>query len=212
MVGVGVVAMVCNSPNNTASAVSSIITYPTLAYASIACTTALWVANPMDSAVCGMSKETRRGSVIYYCILSGTMGSLTIISAKAVSAALIHSITTGEKEEFTDANVCWLTYLLIISLISSTTLQLSFMSTALQTFRAGAVISTHHLVLTALAVVAGGNVFQERFAEPGEPKLSLYAFGLLLTIAGVFKTSSSDDGGEWVLPVYNCSRVEGGGC
>jgi hypothetical protein len=193
MITLGIASTALNFPQMTADPSESyglILSQNSLIFICVTGVAALLVANPLDFAI-GISLRRKCNHAIYYCFLSGSMAMLTVISAKGISTAILQSVTLGRYSMFNNPETCWLTYLLFITLVTSTTIQMRYLHIAFDLFGSGLIMSLYYMIFSLLSVSAGMVVFEETSFVP-DTYAGLYATGLMLMFAGVCIVSRDD--------------------
>lgn len=95
-------------------------------------------------------------NVIIYIILCSAIGSLTVMSCKALGLALRDTIT-GKSNDFG----MWLPYILILTTIFFIFVQMNYLNKALDIFNTNIVTPIYYVVFTTLVIVASAILFKE---------------------------------------------------
>jgi uncharacterized membrane protein len=191
----GIVAVALNAPRTETSGsvedtVNGIVSFQSMVFLSTACGAALWVANPWNHKI-GVSFQAKRLSAIYYCLLCGCMGTLTMVSAKGISTILHHALDSGDMTLFDDPKTCWLAFILLTTAVASAAIQIKYLHIAFNEFGASLVVSMYYAIFTCLAVGAGMIIFHETsFSTSKHP--ALFGCGIVLTYAGVYAVGQDD--------------------
>jgi len=197
MVTLGTVATALNAPKVEGSVLEKesyvfecILSYRSAAFVSVISIASLWVANPLDWSM-GVSHQARRLNPFYYCFLCGSMGTLTVVSAKGISTAMSNAVMNGNTAMFNDPSICWITYLLYIAISISIILQMKYSHTAFHNFGSSLVLAVYYVIFTIITIAAGVVIFQESVFDSSH-YAPLFLAGLVLTYTGIFTLSRDD--------------------
>jgi len=166
----------------------SLISWRSLAFFSIVCTSALYIANPLR-VQWAISEAYAQTNVLCYCLFCGLVGSITVTSSKGISTALTLALN-GKPAMFTQSDICWLTYCLFASLIVAVVLQVRFLNKAMMNFCSGVVVPIYYIVFTSISISAGMVLFLEISFSPLISSILLFVTGLLLAFFGVYLVSN----------------------
>jgi len=161
-----------------------LISWRSFAYLTVVLVMSLFIANPC-SVEWGITDDYAKKHVIWYCVLCGLIGAITVISSKAISTAL-HMAFAGHPAMFSQPDICWLTYVLFITLGGSVVLQIKFLNMAMMNFGSNLVVPTFYIAFTCLSISAGMVVFLEISFSPFVTSLVLFCTGLILAFIGVY--------------------------
>lgn len=95
-------------------------------------------------------------NVAVYVILCSSIGSLTVMSCKALGLALRDTIS-GKSNDFG----LWLPYVLIITTIFFIFVQMNYLNKALDIFNTSIVTPIYYVIFTTLVIVASAILFKE---------------------------------------------------
>lgn len=95
-------------------------------------------------------------NVAVYVVLCSAIGSLTVMSCKALGLAIRDTIS-GKSNDFG----FWLPYVLIITTISFIFIQMNYLNKALDIFNASIVTPIYYVIFTTLVIVASAILFKE---------------------------------------------------
>jgi hypothetical protein len=165
----------------------SIISWRTFIYTVVVLLLSLYIANPFQLPI-AVSKEFAKTHVLCYCFLCGLDGVITVMSAKGISTA-INQAFAGNPAMFIRGDICWLTYILILSMVVSTVSQTHYLNLALMNFSSSIVVPVYYIVFTTITVSVGMVVFLEISFDPVARSVLLFVLGLLLAFCGVYLIS-----------------------
>lgn len=95
-------------------------------------------------------------NVIIYIVICSAIGSLTVMSCKALGLALRDTIS-GKSNDFS----MWLPYVLIVTTIFFIFIQMNYLNKALDIFNTNIVTPIYYVVFTTLVIVASAILFKE---------------------------------------------------
>lgn len=95
-------------------------------------------------------------NVAVYVILCSAIGSLTVMSCKALGLALRDTIS-GKSNDFG----LWLPYLLIVTTVFFIFVQMNYLNKALDIFNTSIVTPIYYVIFTTLVIVASAILFKE---------------------------------------------------
>lgn len=95
-------------------------------------------------------------NVAVYVVLCSAIGSLTVMSCKALGLALRDTIS-GKSNDFG----LWLPYVLIITTIFFIFVQMNYLNKALDIFNTSIVTPIYYVIFTTLVIVASAILFKE---------------------------------------------------
>lgn len=95
-------------------------------------------------------------NVTVYIILCASIGSLTVMSCKALGLAIRDTIT-GKSNDFG----MWLPYILILTTIIFIAIQMNYLNKSLDIFNTSIVTPVYYVIFTSLVIVASAILFQE---------------------------------------------------
>lgn len=95
-------------------------------------------------------------NVSVYIVLCASIGSLTVMSCKALGLA-IRDTLSGKSNDFGQ----WLPYILIVTTIVFIALQMNYLNKALDIFNTSIVTPVYYVIFTSLVIVASAILFQE---------------------------------------------------
>lgn len=95
-------------------------------------------------------------NVAVYVVLCSAIGSLTVMSCKALGLALRDTIS-GKSNDFG----LWLPYILIITTIFFIFVQMNYLNKALDIFNTSIVTPIYYVIFTTLVIVASAILFKE---------------------------------------------------
>lgn len=142
------------------------------------------IANPLGLSV-GVSAEAADTYVAVDCAVASLAGAITVTSAKGLATAVVGAVG-GDPNLFTDRSTSWLTYVLALSVVASTALQVVYLNAALRRFGASVVVPVYYVLFTSVSIATGMALFGEtEFATP-VLHVALFAGGVVCAFAGVF--------------------------
>lgn len=95
-------------------------------------------------------------NVSVYIMLCASIGSLTVMSCKALGLA-IRDTLTGKSNDFG----MWLPYMLILTTIIFIAIQMNYLNKSLDIFNTSIVTPVYYVMFTSLVIVASAILFQE---------------------------------------------------
>lgn len=116
----------------------SLITWRAFGYLMGVLLLSVFIANPLKLPF-AISEELRKKQVVCNTFMCGLMGAITVMSSKGVSTA-INQLMAGKPAMFVEGNICWLTYVLILSAAASIVLQMQYLNAALEHFGTSKVV------------------------------------------------------------------------
>ncbi|GAA5883960.1 hypothetical protein JCM3774_000881, partial [Rhodotorula dairenensis] len=132
-------------------------------------------------AICVLAwlSQTKYGDrfVLIDLTLCALAGSFTVLSTKAISSFL--------NLMFLDAFKHWVTYPVLLVLVTTAVLQVNFVNKSLQRFESRVVIPIQYMTF-ALSTIIGSAILYRDFEGIGLPSLINFAFGCLVSGAGVY--------------------------
>lgn len=95
-------------------------------------------------------------NVCVYIVLCASIGSLTVMSCKALGLAIRDQLS-GKSNDFG----LWLPYVLIVTTIVFIAIQMNYLNKALDIFNTSIVTPVYYVIFTSLVIVASAILFQE---------------------------------------------------
>lgn len=95
-------------------------------------------------------------NVTVYIVLCASIGSLTVMSCKALGLAIRDTIS-GKSNDFGE----WLPYFLIITTAVFIAIQMNYLNKALDIFNTGVVTPIYYVIFTSLVILASAILFKE---------------------------------------------------
>lgn len=95
-------------------------------------------------------------NVTVYIVLCASIGSLTVMSCKALGLAIRDTIS-GKSNDFGE----WLPYFLIITTAVFIAIQMNYLNKALDIFNTGIVTPIYYVIFTSLVILASAILFKE---------------------------------------------------
>lgn len=95
-------------------------------------------------------------NVIFYVLLCSAIGSLTVMSCKALGLC-IRDVITGRSSDFSTA----MPYILIITTVVFIAVQMNYLNRALDIFNTSIVTPVYYVIFTTLVIVASAILFKE---------------------------------------------------
>lgn len=95
-------------------------------------------------------------NVAVYIVLCSAIGSLTVMSCKALGLALRDTIS-GKSNDFGQ----WLPYVLIVTTVFFISVQMNYLNKALDIFNTSIVTPIYYVIFTSLVIVASAILFKE---------------------------------------------------
>ncbi|CAH3197591.1 unnamed protein product, partial [Porites evermanni] len=122
-------------------------------------------------------------NVVIFLLLVALLGSLTVISAKAVSSMI--NITLSGNSQLGHP----LLYVMLIVMISTAIAQVKFLNRAMQSFDATVVVPTNFVLFTISAIISGIVLYKE-FYGLTFLEIFMFLFGCVLSFIGVYYITS----------------------
>lgn len=120
-----------------------------ITYVIIVLTVALFIG-------CYVGPKYGNRNVSVYIILCASIGSLTVMSCKALGLAMRDTFS-GRSNDFS----YWLPYFLIITTIVFIAIQMNYLNKALDIFNTGIVTPIYYVIFTSLVIAASAILFKE---------------------------------------------------
>lgn len=95
-------------------------------------------------------------NVVIYILLCSSIGSLTVMSCKALGLAIRDTIS-GVSNDFSG----WMPYFLMITTIVFIAIQMNYLNKALDTFNTSIVTPVYYVIFTSLVIAASAILFKE---------------------------------------------------
>ncbi|KAG4066839.1 hypothetical protein HA402_012906 [Bradysia odoriphaga] len=95
-------------------------------------------------------------NVTVYIVLCASIGSLTVMSCKALGLAIRDTIS-GKSNDFGE----WLPYFLIVTTAVFIAIQMNYLNKALDIFNTGIVTPIYYVIFTSLVILASAILFKE---------------------------------------------------
>lgn len=95
-------------------------------------------------------------NVAVYIIICSSIGSLTVMSCKALGLAIRDTIS-GESNDF----ATWLPWFLIVTTVVFIAIQMNYLNKALDIFNTGIVTPVYYVMFTTLVILASAILFKE---------------------------------------------------
>lgn len=122
-------------------------------------------------------------NVVIFLLLVALLGSLTVISAKAVSSMV--NITLSGNSQLGHP----LFYVMLIVMITTAIAQVKFLNRAMQSFDATVVVPTNFVLFTISAIISGIVLYRE-FYGLTFLEIFMFLFGCVLSFVGVYYITS----------------------
>lgn len=122
-------------------------------------------------------------NVVIFLLLVALLGSLTVISAKAVSSMI--NITLSGYSQLGHP----LFYVMLIVMIGTAIAQVKFLNRAMQSFDATVVVPTNFVLFTISAIISGIVLYKE-FYGLTFLEIFMFLFGCVLSFVGVYYITS----------------------
>lgn len=122
-------------------------------------------------------------NVVIFLLLVALLGSLTVISAKAVSSMI--NITLSGYSQLGHP----LFYVMLIVMITTAIAQVKFLNRAMQSFDATVVVPTNFVLFTISAIISGIVLYRE-FYGLTFLEIFMFLFGCVLSFVGVYYITS----------------------
>ncbi|XP_029200159.1 NIPA-like protein 2 isoform X1 [Acropora millepora] len=122
-------------------------------------------------------------NVVIFLLLVALLGSLTVISAKAVSSMI--NITLSGYSQLGHP----LFYVMLIVMIATAIAQVKFLNRAMQSFDATVVVPTNFVLFTISAIISGIVLYKE-FYGLTFLEIFMFLFGCVLSFVGVYYITS----------------------
>lgn len=122
-------------------------------------------------------------NVVIFLLLVALLGSLTVISAKAVSSMI--NITLSGYSQLGHP----LFYVMLIVMITTAIAQVKFLNRAMQSFDATVVVPTNFVLFTISAIISGIVLYKE-FYGLTFLEIFMFLFGCVLSFVGVYYITS----------------------
>ncbi|EDO45127.1 predicted protein, partial [Nematostella vectensis] len=122
-------------------------------------------------------------NVVVFLLLVALLGSLTVISAKAVSSMI--NITLGGDNQLGYP----LLYIMLIVMVTTAIAQVKFLNRAMKSFDATVVVPTNFVLFTISAIISGIVLYRE-FYGLTFLEIFMFLFGCVLSFIGVYYITS----------------------
>lgn len=120
-----------------------------ITYVMIVLTVALFIG-------CYIGPRYGNHNVTVYVVLCASVGSLTVMSCKALGLAIRDTIS-GKSNDFSE----WLPYFLIVTTVVFIAIQMNYLNKALDVFNTGIVTPIYYVIFTSLVIAASAILFKE---------------------------------------------------
>jgi magnesium transporter len=118
-------------------------------YVIVILTLALFIA-------CYIGPRSGHRNVVIYVLLCSAIGSLTVMSCKALGLAIRDTIS-GKSNDFG----YWLPYFLMIVTVVFIAIQMNYLNKALDLFNTSVVTPVYYVIFTSLVILASAILFKE---------------------------------------------------
>lgn len=125
-------------------------------------------------------------NIIVYISICSTLGSFTVMACKGVGTAIKE--TFHGKNEFTN----WLTWILLIIVVSCILVQLNYLNKALDTFNTAVVTPIYYVFFTSFVILASVILFKE-WGKMSAVDITGNMCGFLTIICGIFLLQAFKD-------------------
>lgn len=124
-------------------------------------------------------KEKKVNNIIVILLLVALLGSMTVVTVKAVAGMLVLSIQGNLQLDYP------IFYVMFVCMVATAIYQASFLSQASQMYDSSLVASVGYVLSTTLAITAGA-VFYLDFLGEDVLHICMFALGCLIAFLGVF--------------------------
>lgn len=124
-------------------------------------------------------QKWEREEILFYLSQVAILGSLTVISAKAVSSML--TITAQGRMQLTHPVFYCMVFVMIVTAVG----QIRFLNRAMKAFDATVVVPTNFVLFT-ISAITSGIVFYREFYGLQFIEIFMFLFGCLLSFVGVY--------------------------
>ncbi|TNN21056.1 Magnesium transporter NIPA2 isoform 1 [Schistosoma japonicum] len=149
--------------------------------------------------ICILGPRYGKRNPIIFTLISGSIGSLSVIACKGIGIGLKNAFTIG----FVSIFSLWFFWFLLIWLISSITIQMYYLNRALDLFNTGIITSILYVFFTGFVMLASIVLFHELNTLNYIDYIGLI-FGLIFTILGIIMMTVLKD---FNLSWYNLRRI-----
>ncbi|XP_069076637.1 NIPA-like protein 2 isoform X2 [Pleurodeles waltl] len=131
-------------------------------------------------------KRKKVKHIVILVMLLALLGSVAVISVKAVSGLLILTVKGSMQLTYP------IFYVMLVVMVTSCAAKVKFLHHAMQLFNATEVVPINFVFFTTSALIAGV-IFYQECRDGGPLSVFMFLFGLLLTFLGVFLIAKNRD-------------------
>ncbi|ERE82307.1 NIPA-like protein 3 [Cricetulus griseus] len=124
-------------------------------------------------------KEKNANSIVVILLLVALLGSMTVVTVKAVSGMLVLSIQGNLQLDYP------IFYVMFVCMVASAIYQATFLSQASQIYDSSLIASVGYILSTTAAITAGA-IFYLDFLGEEALHICMFALGCLIAFLGVF--------------------------
>ncbi|XP_032157594.1 NIPA-like protein 3 isoform X2 [Mustela erminea] len=124
-------------------------------------------------------KEKNANSIIVILLLVALLGSMTVVTVKAVAGMLVLSIQGNLQLDYP------IFYVMFVCMVATAVYQAAFLSQASQMYDSSLIASVGYILSTTIAITAGA-VFYLDFIGEDVLHICMFALGCLIAFLGVF--------------------------
>ncbi|KAL0969596.1 hypothetical protein UPYG_G00229570 [Umbra pygmaea] len=124
-------------------------------------------------------KQRNANYLVVILLLVALLGSVTVITVKAVAGMLIHSIIGNMQLQYP------IFYVMLVCMVATVVFQATFLSQATHLYDSSMIACINYIFSTSFAIIAGA-IFYLEFIHVDILHISLYLLGCLSCFLGVF--------------------------
>ncbi|XP_056651541.1 NIPA-like protein 3 isoform X4 [Monodelphis domestica] len=124
-------------------------------------------------------KEKNVNYIVVILLLVALLGSMTVVTVKAVAGMLVLSIQGNLQLDYP------IFYVMLVCMVATTVYQAAFLSQATQLYDSSLIASVGYILSTTIAITAGATFYLD-FTGEDALHICMFALGCLIAFLGVF--------------------------
>ncbi|XP_053254747.1 NIPA-like protein 3 isoform X2 [Podarcis raffonei] len=124
-------------------------------------------------------KERKANYIVVILLLAALLGSMTVITVKAVAGMVVVSIRGNLQLGYP------IFYIMVVCMVATASFQATFLTQATQLYDASQIASIGYILSTAIAITAGATFYLDFIGED-ILHICMFALGCLIAFLGVF--------------------------
>nr|XP_028594682.1 NIPA-like protein 3 isoform X2 [Podarcis muralis] len=124
-------------------------------------------------------KERKANYIVVILLLAALLGSMTVITVKAVAGMVVVSIRGNLQLGYP------IFYIMVVCMVATASFQATFLTQATQLYDASQIASIGYILSTAIAITAGATFYMDFIGED-ILHICMFALGCLIAFLGVF--------------------------